>query len=263
VLRLVNLALVIFFISGVIFVLLKLAVPPPAEQSLNNFDNVLSQSVGQIDSTTIELSGVNYVITWTKVDAEKVSLVPNFGDRQTSKEVFTKNDCRVLVSGGFYDTKSGENVPIGHFVSSRDKLSDFTKNRLFNGVLSINEFGTPRITRSVPEDPLVSAVQTGPLIKENNEVLLLTSDSTKRARRMLAAVTGENELVFMAVYSPGSTFAGPALSELPHVVSEFEDKSGLALADAINLDGGSASAFLADGFSLSEASLVGSFFCAK
>ncbi|OGM33041.1 hypothetical protein A2803_02905 [Candidatus Woesebacteria bacterium RIFCSPHIGHO2_01_FULL_44_21] len=201
-----------------------------------------------------------YRVVWAKVNPDELTLIPNFTEKKTSTTVMAENRCSVVVNAGFY-SKSSE--PIGFFVSGSEEISGFTQNRLFDGVLSVNELGTPRITREVPEDPLVNAVQTGPVVFENGAVTKLSFVRDSASRRVIAAVSGENELIFMVFYTQDSAFSGPLLAELPEGVAKLNVEENLGIADAINLDGGSASAFAIPGFSLTEASPVGSFFCAR
>ena len=56
---------------------------------------------------------------------------------------------------------------------------------------------------------------------------------------------------------------GQIFHNLPGIIAKLNVKEEMGLADVINLDGGSASALVTPEFSLSEASPVGSFFCAK
>lgn len=220
--------------------------------------NVLSREtqVGR----EIEISGNVYRVVWAKVNTEDLSLIPNFEMKLTSKNILIDEDCKVLTSAGFY---SKDSSPIGYFVSNRQELSAFTENSLFDGVLSINQLATPRITREVPKDPLVDAVQTGPIVFENGKPRELSFIRDYSARRVLAAVTGSNELIFLVFYLPDSEFLGPMLSQLPELTGKLNSEENLSIADAINLDGGSASTFAITDFSLSEASPVGAFFCAK
>jgi hypothetical protein len=53
------------------------------------------------------------------------------------------------------------------------------------------------------------------------------------------------------------------LSELPDILQRLEDKAGLKFVDALNLDGGAHSVFVTDEVSLTELSLIGSYFCLK
>jgi hypothetical protein len=80
---------------------------------------------------------------------------------------------------------------------------------------------------------------------------------------MIAMVTGDNKVIFMSIYNESSKFMGPYLADLPQILEIAQDKIGFLIADAINLDGGSASAFYFRDFQLSEASPIGGFFCVK
>jgi hypothetical protein len=202
----------------------------------------------------------HYQVVWKRVDVDGLLLIPNFEDKKTAKDVFEENACELLVSGGFY---SEDSWPIGYFVFGGEVLSQFSQSKLFDGVLSVNSMGTPRITRTPPRDPILVGLQTGPMLQENDTKIELELVRDKPARRMIAAVTGGNELLLMTVYSLESAFSGPMLGQLPEIISKLEEEENLNIADAINLDGGSASAFISDDFSLSEASPVGSFFCAR
>lgn len=196
-------------------------------------------------------------IHWFNVDTTKIALIPNFEKPLTAREVQKEYGCTKLANGGFY-TK--ENTPLGLFMNDNGILSSFLKSSLLSGVLSINYLETPRITREQPKDILRIGIQSGPLIKENATYLKIVSNE-EEARRTIAFVTGENKLYFAIIYDPDSSFMGPVLSDLPVILQTFEEKSGLIIADAINLDGGSTSSFIDGDFTLNEISFSGSFFC--
>ncbi|KKW11013.1 MAG: hypothetical protein UY49_C0010G0009, partial [Microgenomates group bacterium GW2011_GWC1_49_7] len=77
---------------------------------------------------------------------------------------------------------------------------------------------------------------------------------------MVAAKTGEGFL-FLTVYKEDSVFEGPLLADLPKVIQKINTEENLGIVDALNLDGGSASAFDNGETSLSELTPVGSLFC--
>lgn len=83
----------------------------------------------------------------------------------------------------------------------------------------------------------------------------------KQARRVVAGVTGENKLIFLVFYDNNQYYSGPYLNDLPDLVDKTGKSLDLNIADAINLDGGSASAFISDDIKLTELTPVGSFFC--
>lgn len=198
-------------------------------------------------------------IEWFVVeDIDNLKLIPNFSEKLGSKEIKNKYNCKNLVSGGFY---TQDNRPIGLFIVDNTKVRDYVKASLTNAILSVNDFATPRITSTLPKDNLPIALQNGPMLFDNGAKLNLNIQNDKPARRMVAAVTGENKLVFITLYSSGSAFDGPYLEELPSILEEFEKRSHMQIADAMNLDGGTASTFMNGNVNLSEASFVGSFFC--
>lgn len=210
-----------------------------------------------VNRTEIE----NYIFAWVPVDnLDNLQLIANFEEKLSASQVREKYNCKIVVNGGFYTTAG---KPTGLFVSQSRTLQGWQQNALFNGVVSINDFATPRITRSVPQDHLQIALQTGPVLVENLTSQKLTLRADQEARRMVAFATGENKLYFLAVYSPQSAFAGPHLADLPSLLQSFASQTGMQIADAINLDGGTASAFITPETSLTEASPVGSFFCSS
>lgn len=200
-------------------------------------------------------------VAWIEVEApEQLELHANFEERLTGEEAFEKNKCKSLVSAGFY-TK--ENTPLGLFVSKGIMLEDQKQNNFINGFLTINYFDIPRITFEYPKDLLKIGLQSGPILIENSFDEQLSIINDENARRVVAAVTGENSLVFLIIYGKENVFDGPYLSDLPQVLKVIEEKIKIIFADAINLDGGTASAFYTDDFKLSELSPIGSYFCVK
>ena len=201
----------------------------------------------------------NYKFDYYKVnDISALSLIPNFDEKLTSEQLIEKLECKFLTNAGFY---SRENKPLGLFTYNYKTRSSEIKSSLFNSFLSINDFDTPRITRVSPLDRLRIALQSGPLLKENAKFLIVKSSNDKKARRILAGVSGENELYFFAIYNKDQLYDGPLLSELPTLVGMIEDKLGVEFADVINLDGGSASLFYSPKLYLKELTFSGGFFC--
>ncbi len=190
-------------------------------------------------------------------DGAQIKLINNLDKKLTAQEAKKEYKCEVLTNAAFY-TK--ENKHVGLFVMEEDIVRSANKNALFDSFLTINSFFTPRITRTEPHD-LVSGIQSGPLLIENGRTIKLSIIRDKEARRVVAAITGDNKLLFLVFFNSNSFFSGPLLAELPMEVKKYSDEHDLNIADAINLDGGSASAFLSNNIQLSELSPVGSFFC--
>lgn len=199
---------------------------------------------------TIQVSSV--------IRAEDITLHSNLNKTETSVEIMTQQSCDLLINGTFYTT---ENTHGGLFISEYEEVQPFQRNSTYNSIFSINDLDTPRITSLVPQDKLRIALQTGPLLWTNGKPTVLKMKTDKPARRMIAGVTGENKVVFITMYGTKSVFTGPYLEDVPALLSQINDELDLSLADATNLDGGTASVFTTQSFSLPEASSIGSYFC--
>ena len=154
-------------------------------------------------------------------DVDSLILIPNFQERSTVRNLVVDNKCRALVSGGFY-TK--DHKPVGLFIHNGEELKGEIENSFFNAVLSINDFGTPRITRKAPKDHLMTAVQTGPFLIENSFLLKNNIKNDEMKRRIIALVTGENKLMFLVIYDPDSVYSGPYLSDVPQILGLLDEE---------------------------------------
>ena len=254
----------LYVISAFVVVVFSMIV---AFKTLQSVQTRVPQQDEQVLGEKSEISGQmeteKYKLSWFYAEPENLSLIPNFSENKTSGKIVEENSCKFAANGSFYQGEIGEYKPIGLFVANSEIINPYRTNNLFNGILSINQFDTPRITTSLPKDPLITAIQTGPVILENDNFMSYSKSNDKNARRMIAMVTGENKLIFMTIYDKSSSFNGPKLSELKDIVKEFEESQKINVADAINLDGGSASAFYSENLSLKEISPVGSLFCLK
>ncbi|MFH1970815.1 MAG: phosphodiester glycosidase family protein [Patescibacteria group bacterium] len=181
-------------------------------------------------------------------------------NRLTSQEFRDQEKCVFLSSGGYYKT---DYSPTGLLISEYEEISPFVISNLANGIFSINDFATPRITSQVPRDRLRVALQAGPLLKENVEFMILSLRKDEEARRVVLGVTGENKAIFMIFYNPETALLGPYLADLPEIIRQFENKTGIIFADIINLDGGTPTVFLSGDINLTESTIVGNFFCVK
>ena len=192
------------------------------------------------------------------VDADSTNLNLNLDESITAINIFDEGLCTAVLNAGFY---TPQNTPIGYFVSGYEVISNEVQSALFDGIVSINDFGTPRITRNIPRDNLRLALQSGPILIENDHLQRLAVKNDELNRRMAVATTGANEIIFIAVYDESSRFLGPNLADMPKVLDKLETVSEIDFSDAINLDGGTASALYIENFKLPEASPVGSYFC--
>lgn len=227
------------------------------EEKRDGFQEILPPKEKTID---LEEDGKTITVSWVIASPENVSLYPNFSEKLTSRDAKEKRGCSSLANAGFY-TK--ERTPIGLFVFEGRTINPFSKNRLFNGVFSINNDGVAQITPFRPQGKITSAVQTGPVLLKEDKVQNLSGSLGDKERRVAAGITKNKEIIFATFFQKDSAYLGPTLKRLPGMILELEKKTGLDVTDAINLDGGTASAFLTPDISLGELTLIGGYFCIK
>ncbi len=221
-----------------------------------------SSSPNQSISTLEKLNPIMFGVTtyyYTSVllsDLKDLQLLPNFKLKLSSTELVKKHNCSTLVNGGFY---SKDYQPLGWLVSDTKQISKPISSLLFNGYLSIKNH-QPSITTFPPENVLLG-LQTGPLLIQNREPLPLKIKDDQHRRRLVAAVTSDKQLLFLAITQNDSLFQGPLLADTPQIVRAIAAKLNHTIVHAINLDGGSASTFYNSKLHLQEFSPIGSFFC--
>lgn len=206
----------------------------------------------------------NIRVAWFLVeDLSKLSLHSNLSQEKTAKSLFEENECLLLINGGFY-TK--EDTHIGLFVSEGEQIERLQQNKLFNGIFSIDH-DVANIRKTTANSPLTVfplprlALQAGPILLEDDGAQEIVLQNDEQERRVIVAVTDKKKVIFLVFYKENSAFIGPKLSRLPELLKTFGSMTGMIPVNALNLDGGTASAFYTKGFSLGELSRVGSYFC--
>ncbi len=239
---------ILFFVTG--------RMTPESENTDNLSTPTLTPPKNMNNIAEID-TGNGIKSAWILVrDPKKILLFSNLEDKLTSTEARQKHGCLYLISGGFY---SKENKHIGQFIANGSTLSESVNSALFNGFLSIPEAGRPTISFTPEPSPRIG-LQTGPVLIYNRQLQKL-SDSNDNARRIVAAITRERHVVFFVLFNKDSAYAGPTLEEIPEMLQTVQQNTSLSFTDAINLDGGTASAFISDTVTLSEVSRIGSYFC--
>lgn len=206
-----------------------------------------------------EKNGISFRAAWIKTsDFKNLFLYPNLKEKLSAQELFGQKKCRSLVSAGFYTPKE---EPIGFFITEGEKIGERVESRLFDGFFSVDKSGKAQINFQTPEKNMRLALQSGPVLIKNNQTLRLQIKDDKSSRRVVLALDRTGEAFFIIIFNKDSVFEGPLLADLPKVVQGFEAKTGIDFPEALNLDGGSASAFYTNFLSLPEFSLIGSYFC--
>lgn len=214
------------------------------------------------EGVSVSYKNVDYKASWTKVSNPKsISLIPNFNEKLDSSDVYQNLGCNTLTSAGFY---SKEEKPLGLFIYDGVTLGREVESALLNSFFVITKNGMASIDKALPaESDLKIALQSGPLLINNGLSERLSIIDDEEARRLAVAITDTNEVIFMVFYKEESVFQGPLLQDMPDIINVFQNKTGVIIKSATNLDGGTASSFQSKTLQLSELAHSGSFFCIK
>lgn len=209
--------------------------------------------------TTFNFENQTYRIHYTIANPANISLSSNFEEKLSARELMEQRSCKALVNGGFY---SKEDSALGLLISNGYTESEYQTNTLFNGIFGVTFGDDPFLGTTYPRGSTRVAIQSGPLLVLDQKVQGLQLKNDESARRSVVALTAEpNKVIFLSIYKDGAEYEGPLLADLPQLVHDFLVEEDLGVESAINLDGGSASAFYTDGVSLQELSYIGSYFC--
>lgn len=204
---------------------------------------------------------VLYRVQFIKVNPKDVNFYSNLSDKKSSIQLKQDRNCKAVVNGGFY---SVDYKPLGLVISEGNTESEYRNNSLFNGIFGINFADKVFIENSYPKGDTRLAIQSGPVLIKNKVAQKLQLKNDEFARRTIVGLTNnKQEVYFFSVYKDGSMFEGPMLSQLPEFMQLFSKQIQIEIDDALNLDGGSASAFLSESASIREANTIGFYFCVK
>ena len=170
----------------------------------------------------------------------RVDLIANFVEKKSAKDLMKENGCVAGVNGGFYGE---DNKPLGWFYL-RSKIQNSKSSMFLNGFVS-----NKGISRNEPEN-VKWGFQTGPMLVDEGRGLKIEVRNDRPARRSVVGINKTGEFVFVST-DPVN------LEDLPEKIKN------LNLVTAVNLDGGSASAFYSPDVTISESSPVGSWLCVK
>lgn len=146
-------------------------------------------------------------------------------------EIMTSEKFLAGVNGGYFDP---EGAPVGLLISNGKTIAPFRKARLLSGVLAVRE-GSVEIFRA-SEFPRKrawrEAVQCGPFLVDHGKPVA-GLDDTRSARRTFVFTTSDGRVAI-------GYCAPVTLARLAKVLAAL---APLKVTRALNLDGGSSSAF--------------------
>ncbi|MEO6871926.1 MAG: phosphodiester glycosidase family protein [Chthoniobacterales bacterium] len=175
--------------------------------------------------------------------------------RRDLAEVMNEKQALAGVNGGYFDP---EDRPVGLLVSGGKKIMPLSSAHLLSGVLfaSGNRVEIVRSRRFELIGKMKEAVQCGPLLLEHGKPVA-GLNHTRSARRTFAAVNETGRTAALGYCS------GVSLADLGEILSLTNIAGESKFARALNLDGGSSSAFWCRGadraFSISEQKTVRDF----
>jgi uncharacterized protein YigE (DUF2233 family) len=208
---------------------------------------------------TISFKNQSFAYEFVLTNPDTLTLIPNFTEKLTSTELAETNHCRFGINGGFYDTS---NKPLGGFKTKNTVVKNPVKNRLIDGYIWKMK-GRMYLTFAAPPEDAELYLQTGPVVRMGGERIPITIAEDELRRRNIFGIAKNGSILFLSIYSSESVYDGPFLGDLPAIIENIDQKESFHLVGAVNLDGGSASAFLSPSRRLQEFSPIGSFFCVQ
>lgn len=191
----------------------------------------------------------------------KLTLIPNFSDKENGETIVDKYNCDYAANAGFYQE---DGKPLGLFFTDGQKYGEITTSNIATGFFWQDKNNNRAMGKNPPDlNSLDLLFQAGPLIIPGNYQLKMIND--EKARRILIANDKQNRLYLMTVFDLENNFSGPDLSDLPAIFASSTIQQIIPVAAILNLDGGAASFFYAKEkniiFSLSELTPIGSLIC--
>ena len=155
-------------------------------------------------------------------------------DGQSLAAVMKREKYACGVNGGYFDT---EFKPIGLRVAESTTFSPLRRARLITGILLQSDRGIDviRVSEFSRTKKTVAAIQSGPFLVEGNKRIRGLNDA-QLARRTFAGIAA-NDRALLGFSSDVS------LAELANILATAPIVSDSKIPRAMNLDGGSSSAF--------------------
>jgi len=196
-------------------------------------DGVVHRQVSLEDSETNESATIDLAVFSTKSCTLRVidQLMP---PRSDLAQAMREKGCLAGVNGGYFDP---DYAPIGLLISDGKIIAPPQRAKLITGVLAASprEVKILRVHEFSRQQKFNAAVQCGPfLVDLGRRVRGL--ESTRTARRTFAAVGSVNRAAL-------GFCSDVSLSELAKILATTRLADDFKIERALNLDGGSSSAF--------------------
>lgn len=253
----------VYGITTIIIVITALFVWKSGSKRIPQPDSVNQPSPTSIPvpipAHSISFAGNQYAYDTVEAKSTGVSLIENYAAKREFTEILKSASCSAGTNAGFYDES---NRPLGLVVTGGTIVHPAISSDLLNGFFFIMKNGDAGISSRPPEQSDL-ALQSGPILIQNDNALPLQINNDEFARRAAIGILTNKNVLLMVIYNPISVFEGPKLSDLPAIISLIANKESVTLSSAINLDGGTASAFQSRGVTFSELKPVGAVICVR
>ena len=222
-----------------LLLLLALAAPVPADVEWKVLSAQTESGPGGVDHRHVDIEHgaanhrvvVDLAVFSTKSTALRIIDNP---DRQSLGAIMKEEKCVCGVNGGYFDTAF---KPIGLRVDDRRTLSPLRRARLITGILLQSNRGIDvmRVSEFSGTNKIGSAVQAGPFLVEATKSIRGLNDS-QQARRTFAAIATDDRAVL-------GVCSNVSLAQLANILATVPVAGNCKIRRAMNLDGGSSSAF--------------------
>ena len=204
------------------------------------------------ESETGERANVDLALFSTK--SATVRVIDNPTGEDSLAAAMRREHCLAGVNGGYFDPAE---APVGLVIGGGKLIAPLRKARLLSGVLVVSggRVQLLRVAEYSPNRKAKEALQCGPFLVDRGQPVPGLND-TRPARRTFAVTSGPDRAALG--FSSGVTLAQMAkILAIPGIAPD------LKVQRALNLDGGSSSAFWFAGerapFSISEQKTVRNF----
>jgi len=183
-----------------------------------------------------------------------VRVIDNPTSENDLATLMPRENCLAGVNGGYFDP---ENKPVGLLISDGNVVAPLRKARLLSGVMIVSN-GRMQLLRTAEyssKRKATEALQCGPFLVDRGQPVPGLND-TRSARRTFI-ITGGSDRAAIGFCS------GVTLAQLGKILATPGTMPDVKVQRALNLDGGSSSAFWFAGergpFSISEQKTVRNF----
>jgi len=185
--------------------------------------------------------------------AATLRVIDNPSGEDDLAAVMRRENCLAGVNGGYFDP---ENKPVGLLISDGNVVAPLRKARLLSGVLVVSggRIQLLRVAEYSPKSKATAALQCGPFLVDRSQPVPGLNDTRPARRTFIIAGADRTAIGFCSAVT---------LAQLGKILATPGVIPGFKVQRALNLDGGSSSAFWVAGergpFSISEQKTVRNF----